>query len=176
MTSLLSSLAYAGGGVSLLSAGDPSEKKVDTRGWVGLWKDRFEVPKGDVGADRPIVWLKGLPPRAVTAELGYAPLSVAGAKVEGTSFTLEVQRVGETGHRLVLREGAQEQTLFQQREGDLDGWHLSWAGDLDGDGRADFLLSADEHYNVTTLRLFLSSRAKKGALVREVAKLRETGC
>jgi len=53
---------------------------------------------------------------------------------------------------------------------------LRWAGDLDGDGKLDLILAADHHYNLSTTRLFLSSRAKKGELVQEVAKFSTSGC
>ncbi len=90
--------------------------------------------------------------------------------------TLLAERTGPTGTRLVLRVGEVKQTLYEQKEGDTEGWSLLWAGDLDGDGLLDLVLSADHHYNTSTLRLFLSSHAKKGQLVREVATFTELGC
>lgn len=52
---------------------------------------------------------------------------------------------------------------------------LRWAGDLDGDGRADYLFE-DGGGNWTSLRLFLSSAAKPGQVVAEVAQFYHTGC
>ena len=55
-------------------------------------------------------------------------------------------------------------------------WVLLWAGDLDGDGRLDLYMNLSTHYNVSARRLFLSSAAASGALVREVAVFQTTGC
>lgn len=51
-----------------------------------------------------------------------------------------------------------------------------WAGDLDADGRLDLLLNTSDHYNVSELRLYLSSMAKAGELASEVASFRSVGC
>jgi hypothetical protein len=51
-----------------------------------------------------------------------------------------------------------------------------WAGDLDLDGSLDLLLDTSDHENVTEMRLFLSSAAKHGQLVSEVAKFTRVGC
>jgi len=51
-----------------------------------------------------------------------------------------------------------------------------WAGDLDKDGRLDLLLNTSNHYNVSEMRLYLSSAAKAGHLVAEVASFRSVGC
>lgn len=181
--------------VSLLDAGQQTKKKVDPRGWVALWPDAFTAVKVKVqkatspvegvaaidvvvvDAKRPpLVLVKGLEPRAVRplTEGPQPALYEVDKPIRGEGFTLTTERVGER-HRLVLREGERTQTLYES-DGDLDGWAFHWAGDLDGDGRPDFLLSADAHYNVSTKRLFLSSRAGPGQLVKEVATLRETGC
>jgi hypothetical protein len=53
---------------------------------------------------------------------------------------------------------------------------LLWAGDLDRDGRLDFLLDATDHNNVTNWVLFLSGGAAEGELVRRAAVFRTTGC
>jgi hypothetical protein len=53
---------------------------------------------------------------------------------------------------------------------------LIWAGDLDQDGRLDFLLDLSGHYNETRTTLFLSSSAKAPDLVRPVAEFVSTGC
>ena len=52
---------------------------------------------------------------------------------------------------------------------------LMWAGDLDGDGKVDFLFE-DRGYNWSSLRLFLSTAAKFGQVVGEVAQFYQTGC
>lgn len=51
-----------------------------------------------------------------------------------------------------------------------------WAGDLDRDGRLDFILDLTDHYNVSAPTLLLSSPAKEGELVAPVAVFRTTGC
>lgn len=51
-----------------------------------------------------------------------------------------------------------------------------WYGDLDRDGKIDLLLNLTDHYNVTSLELFLSSLATKGQLLKKVAQFRITGC
>lgn len=123
--------------------------------------------------------MKGLAAREVKPLLldGLPPLSGDAPLILGEATLVSVPQ--GKGRRLVLSRGGREQLLYQHAEGDTGdtgGWHLRWAGDLDGDGQLDLLLAADHHSNLSTLRLFLSSRAKKGGLVREVATLRTTGC
>lgn len=79
--------------------------------------------------------------------------------------------------RLILRQGSTKQVLYAcGAECDEPNWTLEWAGDMDGDGRLDLLVNASSHYNVTEMRLLLSSHARLGELVREVAVFRTTGC
>lgn len=191
---LISSSAFAAEKISLLDTS--LGKKLDTRGWLGLWRHRLEPVKvtlrrvpatedtGEMfeadfgtGAARPLFVVKGLkagPVKTVHAQHDGFP--DVGAKVRGEGFELEVQKHGPAGRKLVLREGATEQVLYQQAEADLDGWGVSWVGDADGDGKLDFLIEADRHYNLSTSRLFLSSKAGKGQLVKQVAVSTATGC
>ena len=53
---------------------------------------------------------------------------------------------------------------------------LLWSGDLDRDGRVDFLVDLSTHYNETRRTLFLSSLSKEPELVRKVAEFVTTGC
>ena len=54
---------------------------------------------------------------------------------------------------------------------------IAWAGDLDGDGMMDVILNHRFHYNVyINYRVFLSSLAKPGDLVREAASFIAVGC
>jgi hypothetical protein len=78
--------------------------------------------------------------------------------------------------RLVLVSGRQEQTLIALREHDDAGWTLTWAGDIDGDGKLDLYMDLSNHYNVSRRTLLLSTRAAKGKLVREVATFTTVGC
>jgi hypothetical protein len=77
---------------------------------------------------------------------------------------------------LTLHGGGISQTLFSLTEHDAASWQLLWAGDLDGDGKLDLLLNLSAHYNVSARRLFLSSAARQGEAVREVAVFETTGC
>jgi len=86
---------------------------------------------------------------------------------------------------LRLASGSLEQSLFVYSaffEGEHRLWasefppRIAWAGDLDGDHRIDLLVDTSDHYNVSELRLYLSSGAKAGHLVREAARFRSTGC
>ena len=79
--------------------------------------------------------------------------------------------------KLVLVSGDSSQVLYSLAEcGDDAGWRLLWAGDLDGDGKLDLYINVTQHYNVSEKRLFLSSRAAQGQLVKEVAEFVTTGC
>ncbi len=54
---------------------------------------------------------------------------------------------------------------------------LLWAGDLDGDGQLDLLIDATPHYTVYSApMLFLSSMAKDGNLVQQVALFVAISC
>ncbi|MEK7793893.1 MAG: hypothetical protein AAB353_05155, partial [Candidatus Hydrogenedentota bacterium] len=69
------------------------------------------------------------------------------------------------------------QTIAARDEIDVDaGPWLLWAGDLDRDGRADFLFDLTDHYNVSHLALFLSGRAKEGEVAGLAGEWRTTGC
>lgn len=178
------------------------EVKKPGQGWLGLYAKRLapvtvtltrvhdpivDEEKPDAvktgvevavaGAEQPLLLVKGLPAREV-APLPLVGLPALGgdAPVQLGDATLTSTPHGKTGRQLVLARGGVAQVLYQFDDGDTDGWALRWAGDLDGDGKLDLLLTADHHYSVSTLRLFLSSRAKKGQLVREVATFRTTGC
>lgn len=73
-------------------------------------------------------------------------------------------------------DGSRMQRLFSVDGHDEAHWRLLWAGDLDGDGKLDLYLDLNGHYNVSARRLFLSSAAKSGALVGEVALFETVGC
>jgi hypothetical protein len=75
-----------------------------------------------------------------------------------------------------LRSEGREQTIACLDTLDEDATALHWAGDLDGDGRIDLLVDATSHHAGTDLRLYLSSRASNGELVREVARLEKSNC
>ncbi len=79
--------------------------------------------------------------------------------------------------KLVLASGDSAQVLYSLQEcGNDAGWILLWAGDLDRDGKLDLYVSVNQHYNVSERRLFLSSSAADGQLVKEVADFVTSGC
>ena len=81
------------------------------------------------------------------------------------------------GSTLVLAKDGQEQVLNYLEDGCNDcSWNVFWVGDLDRDGELDFYFDLSSHYNVIDKRLFLSSHARKGQIVRNVASFRITGC
>jgi hypothetical protein len=82
----------------------------------------------------------------------------------------------KSNSRLLLTSEGTSQVLFSVRQQNDGGWTLLWAGDLDGDGRLDLYMDLSNHYNSSQRRLFLSTRARKGQLVREVAEFSTVGC
>lgn len=82
-----------------------------------------------------------------------------------------------SGSQLILQIGEERQVLFTVPKTANEAYvEVFWVGDLDGDGKPDFLLNTSEHYNVESKSLWLSSLAKKGKLVGLAATLRTTGC
>jgi hypothetical protein len=81
------------------------------------------------------------------------------------------------GSKLILSRNGKEQVLNFLDEGCNDcSWSLFWVGDLDRDGKLDFYFDLSWHYNVTDKRLYLSSQAEKGKLVKYVANFETSGC
>jgi hypothetical protein len=79
--------------------------------------------------------------------------------------------------RLVLSSGESRQVLYSLVDcGSEAGWYLNWAGDIDRDGKLDLLMSVGQGMYDAAQKLFLSSKARKGRLVKEVAELRSGGC
>lgn len=81
------------------------------------------------------------------------------------------------GSKLTLAHNGKEQILIYLKDGCDDcGWNLYWVGDLDRDGKLDFYIDLSGHYNVSDKRLFLSSQADDGKLVKYVANFWTNGC
>ncbi|MCC6980765.1 MAG: hypothetical protein IT343_20765 [Candidatus Melainabacteria bacterium] len=82
-----------------------------------------------------------------------------------------------TNYKIILESGGIKQTLVHHNQISSDtAPSLLWAGDLDGDGKIDLIMDTTDHYNVRDLTLFLSGKAKPGALVEKVAHHISTGC
>jgi hypothetical protein len=82
-------------------------------------------------------------------------------------FALTLSRAG----------GKARQTIFALPNGGNDAHaKLIWAGDLDGDGKLDFIVEASDHYNVMVYTLCLSSLAQPGAVVGKAGWSVATGC
>lgn len=69
-----------------------------------------------------------------------------------------------------------EQKLVEHETFDDSIYMLLWAGDLDRDGIPDLLIDASNHYNVSSIVLYLSSMAEKGKLYKKVAVFETVGC
>jgi hypothetical protein len=184
-----------------LQSGDA--KKLGAKGWLGLWPQKlapvqvtFEAARHPIDDDGkpesvktaidvkvsagetepPLMLLRGLAARELQP-LSESNVSLAQVgDVNVGAMSLRTEALGARGHRLVLMSGEVKQTLFEHAESDTEGWLLRWAGDLDGDGKPDFLIDADKHYAQQTTRLLLSSKAKRGQLVREIARRTASGC
>jgi hypothetical protein len=100
-----------------------------------------------------------LPMQFKFAGLSYAFTRSTKAKGKSESFAL------------VLNQGGRRQVLDTEEEPQAC-WQVLWAGDLDGDGKLDLLLSSG--CIDSTTRLMLSSRAAQGKFLATVAK-REFG-
>jgi hypothetical protein len=97
-------------------------------------------------------------------------------KVIGRNYSPE-QQLEFLDIKLALTSGAKTQILYSVKDtSETNSWNLLWAGDADGDGKLDLYVDVSWHYNVSETRLFLSSQAKPGQFVKEVAKFVTTGC
>jgi hypothetical protein len=80
-------------------------------------------------------------------------------------------------YKLEFYHHPEKQTLLTRDPAHIDALpNLRWAGDLDRDGKMDLLVDLTDHYNVSELTLFLSSRAAPNELVKPVASFRKVCC
>lgn len=87
------------------------------------------------------------------------------------------QKGGEDPVVLLLSQGERRQAVASIAGCCNDTWPaIVWAGDLDRDGGLDLLLNVSGHYAGSELALFLSSAARKGDLVGEVARFASSSC
>ena len=112
---------------------------------------------------------------AITLKLGEACYVL---KVAGSEDTAKCpDQPFPKNARLVLLSGESGQVLYSLQDcGNDASWRLLWAGDLDRDGKLDLYVSVTQHYNVRERKLFLSSQAGEGQLVKEVAEFVTSGC
>jgi hypothetical protein len=81
------------------------------------------------------------------------------------------------GSKLILSHNGNEQILNYLKDGCNDCfWYLYWVGDLDRDGKLDFYFDLSWHYNIRDRKLFLSSPAEDGKLVKYSANFWTNGC
>lgn len=101
-------------------------------------------------------------------------------KAEGTVKAIDEEEKVVVNYRLWLEttENGQpkRQLLVAQPSFDDNMIELLWVGDIDRDGRPDFVFNLSYHYNVSHIGLFLSSGAAKGELVRFVGGHVSVGC
>ena len=104
-------------------------------------------------------------------------------RMEHTEYTLQIEseKKGEggfvqDGSSLILSNGKIQQTIYRVKECSFCRWRIDWIGDLDSDGKPDLYLYLTHHYNIANQKLFLSSKAGSGKLVKEVAEFTTTGC
>lgn len=97
------------------------------------------------------------------------------------TVTLASEREDYCDAVVTLATGRVRQTLYEPRTAgrtadkdvvlscDEPHFEIRWAGDIDRDGRLDLLATFSPKYSYFPQRLWLSSRAAKGALVRAVS-------
>jgi hypothetical protein len=92
-------------------------------------------------------------------------------RVDNYKLVLEKMRVLETDPYL-------SQIIIENFNfsGDENHPSIIWAGDIDSDGNPDFLFNLSNHYNLSHLVLYLSSKAEGNELVHLVAEWSTTGC
>lgn len=78
--------------------------------------------------------------------------------------------------KMVITRGKTKQIIYETDYCSDCAWSLCWVGDLDRDGKLDFMFNLTPHYNSTCHTLFLSSQVKKGEVVRDVAEVCQMGC
>ncbi len=141
----------------------------------------FLVRGGGLSAGPVITLLEG------TWDQPLVEKSPVALRLADASYELKVVRSEDTAAceqeglplnaRLILTSGESRQVLYSLVDcgGDAS-WYLLWAGDLDRDGKLDLFVSVSQGDHDSSRKLFLSSKAGKERLVKEVAELVSYGC
>jgi len=135
----------------------------------------------------PPIVLVPLSSRLVEGSVASAVTMAATLGREPTKFTFAKRTyqvaavVSSTGPSpscdITFSDGARSQIVETLEQCDKDKQpSLLWAGDLDRDGSPDLLLDVTDHYNVSALALYLSSKASANAMVGRIGYFRVVGC
>lgn len=140
-----------------------------------------------VAKNNPLALLFGLPVRqgkvttwfqpknALDHQLSLQKLGIWKMPWGTTPLTISWVRLSTGGGlRYHLSDGLTKQFIFKTEyqsyaDGDATPF-FHWVGDLDGDGKIDFLLSILDDYCLFDYRLYLSSLANKRQFVRKAAQ------
>ncbi len=159
---------------------------IDSEGKRGTGK-RVSVPQ----ASDPIFLVKNAPTlkaepvkSIVTEEVHLTNRSLEKLVLDGRQYQIKVltnskeENVVSGNAKLQLSFDSINQTLYSFKMGESNDadWSILWAGDLDGDNKLDVYVDVTYHYNISIKKLFLSSQAGKGQLVREIAQFETSGC
>ncbi len=80
-------------------------------------------------------------------------------------------------YQIKLGNGNQTQIILKRETALLEAIPiLLWSGDIDRDGKLDFLIDMTDNYNTSEPTLFLSSAAEGSRLIKRVASYRRIGC
>lgn len=175
-----------------------------TTGWLGLYcnqtcalqpatleyaliandPDRIDAatrPRGALYVFREVPGLKAGPIAEAIFE-SDAPLShdtVIPMTLNGEAYELRVTAANRLYEKAVitLRHGDRSQVIYRmQKEIDEAHLELNFAGDLDGDGKLDLVMTNSPKYSWYPTTLYLSSAAKPGELVREIVTADRYSC
>ena len=134
--------------------------------------------------DTPLFLVRGLE----NAQPGVLPTAkVLGSEGSGQRVTLAFRGTEsalflranpgeEEVHDLVFESGQRRQVLYESYGRNAGRIEVIWAGDLDRDGRLDFVVDYEEEDAGSVPTLFLSSQAKPGELVGEAADFPQYCC
>jgi hypothetical protein len=166
----------------------------DGKGPASLRRSKLVIVKDDRLSDEHLVTIDSAPKGALILFRGIPNLKEGevtpalweneaddGLLRPDTEIKLDL---GKRRYQIALRDAVvtlsgqgRRQELFRL-SGPRDGPHFEvlWAGDLDGDGRIDLLMTMSDKYSAYPRQLFLSGAAKAGELVHQVAEFDDLSC